>query len=64
MTVIVITPLRAHATCPAVIASGISSHMNDETSFFPRGAIAFFVSMVVFYAAVWLLLAAIMVSRG
>ena len=35
-----------------------------EPSFFPRGAVAFFVTMMVVYAAVWLLIAGIMVSRG
>lgn len=38
--------------------------MKDESSFFPRGAVAFFVSLIAFYAAFWLLLMFIMVSRG
>jgi len=38
--------------------------MNEDTSFVPRGAIAFFVTLIVFYAAVWLLIAAVMWSRG
>jgi len=33
-------------------------------SFFPRGAVAFFVTMMIVYAGVWLLIAAIMVGRG
>jgi len=37
--------------------------MNDETLFVPRGAVAFFVAMMAFYAAVWALLAAVMVAR-
>ena len=36
----------------------------DEPRFVPKGAIAFFVSMMLFYVAVWGLIAAIMVSRG
>ena len=31
--------------------------------FFPRGAVAFFVTMMVVYAGVWLLIAGIMVGR-
>ena len=38
--------------------------MEDETPFLPRGAVAFFVVMMVLYAAIWLLLMGIMVSRG
>ncbi len=38
--------------------------MDDDTPFFPRGAVAFFAAMVVFYAAFWLLLMFVMVSRG
>jgi hypothetical protein len=38
--------------------------MPDETPFFPRGAIAFFAVMMVFYAAFWFLIMAVMVSRG
>jgi hypothetical protein len=38
--------------------------MKDESSFFPRGAVAFFASLIAFYAAFWLLLMFIMVSRG
>ncbi|HYU23832.1 MAG TPA: hypothetical protein VEO74_01395 [Thermoanaerobaculia bacterium] len=37
---------------------------DNDASFFPRGAVAFFVGMMVVYAAVWLLLAAIMIKRG
>lgn len=37
---------------------------NNDASFFPRGAVAFFATMMVVYAAVWLLLAAIMIGRG
>ena len=33
-------------------------------SFFPRGAVAFFVAMMIVYAGVWLLIAGIMVARG
>ena len=38
--------------------------MQHSEQFVPRGAIAFFVSLIVLYGAVWLLLAIIMVSRG
>jgi hypothetical protein len=38
--------------------------MQDESQFFPRGAVAFFVGMMVFYAGVWLLIMAIMLARG
>jgi hypothetical protein len=38
--------------------------MDDETPFFPRGAVAFFAAMVLFYAGFWLLLMFVMVSRG
>ena len=38
--------------------------MQEETPFFPRGAIAFFAAMMVVYALFWLLIAAVMVSRG
>ena len=35
-----------------------------DDDFFPRGAVAFFVTMMVVYAATWLLIFAVMVSRG
>jgi hypothetical protein len=38
--------------------------MQEEKPFFPRGALAFFAAMMLFYAAVWLLLTWIMVARG
>lgn len=38
--------------------------MQDETKFVPRGAIAFFVSMIAFFAAFWLLMMFVLVSRG
>ncbi|HTO96707.1 MAG TPA: hypothetical protein VMK66_06650 [Myxococcales bacterium] len=34
-----------------------------EPEFFPRGAIAFFAALLVFFAAVWLLLYALMIHR-
>lgn len=37
--------------------------MEEETSFVPRGAVAFFVAMMLFYAAFWLLLMGVLVSR-
>ncbi len=38
--------------------------MQDENAFVPRGAVAFFGALIVFYAAIWILMMAIMVSRG
>ena len=38
--------------------------MQEETPFVPRGAVAFFVALIVLYAAIWLLLLGIMISRG
>ena len=35
-----------------------------DAQFFPRGAVAFFVTMMIVYAGTWLLLFAVMVSRG
>lgn len=37
--------------------------MQDDRHFVPRGAIAFFVSLIVFYAAVWSLMMAILIGR-
>ena len=34
-----------------------------EQEFFPRGAVAFFAAMTVFFAAVWLLVYALMIHR-
>lgn len=38
--------------------------MEDDTPFVPRGAVAFFVAMMLFYGAFWLLLMLVMVARG
>ena len=38
--------------------------MKDESNFFPRGAVAFFASLIAFYTAFWLLMMFVMVSRG
>jgi hypothetical protein len=35
-----------------------------DAAFFPRGAIASFAAMVLFYAALWFLLFALMAGRG
>jgi len=35
-----------------------------EQTFFPKGAIAFFVAMVVFYATFWFAMYALMTGRG
>jgi hypothetical protein len=37
---------------------------DEEAPFFPRGAVAFFAAMIVFYAALWFLILSIMVARG
>jgi hypothetical protein len=34
-----------------------------DESFFPRGAVAFFITLIVVYAGLWLLIAGIMVGR-
>jgi len=44
--------------------AAIAAMEKDEGEFFPRGAVAFFAAMLVFYAGFWLLLMAIMVRRG
>jgi hypothetical protein len=36
----------------------------EEAPFFPRGAVAFFAAMIVFYAALWFVILAVMISRG
>lgn len=36
----------------------------DPDEFVPRGAIAFFAAMMLFYVVFWLLITAIMVARG
>ena len=36
----------------------------ESTRFVPKGAIAFFVAMIAFYALVWLLLMGVMITRG
>lgn len=38
--------------------------MQEEERFIPKGAIAFFVAMIVLYAAIWFLLIGIMIRRG
>jgi hypothetical protein len=38
--------------------------MPEQQTFFPRGAIAFFAAMMLFYAGLWGLITLIMVSRG
>jgi hypothetical protein len=37
---------------------------HDGSSFFPQGAIAFFVFMIVFYAGFWFAMFALMAARG
>ena len=63
--VINITPRRDFGHRGLCVRQAIVvARMNDETPFVPRGAVAFFAAMMVFYVAVWALLAAIMVARG
>jgi len=38
--------------------------MEDKHDFFPSGAIAFFLFMVVFYAFIWLLSYWVLLARG
>ena len=40
--------------------------MNHETEekFFPRGAIAFFVGLVIFYALLWFVIYGVMIARS
>jgi hypothetical protein len=38
--------------------------MQDDTSFVPRGAVAFFAAMMLFYAGLWLLILLVMGSRA
>jgi hypothetical protein len=40
------------------------SQRPDHESFFPRGAIASFLAMVVFYVGLWLTLYVLMAQRG
>jgi hypothetical protein len=37
--------------------------MQDDSRFVPRGAIAFFIAMMVLYAGIWSLMMAIMIGR-
>lgn len=37
---------------------------HDEGNFFPQGAIAFFLFMIVFYAGFWFAMFALMAARG
>ena len=36
----------------------------SEEKFYPRGAIAFFVGLVIFYALLWLVIYGLMVARA
>ena len=38
--------------------------MHDDTSFVPRGAVAFFAAMMLFYAGFWLLIFFVMGARS
>ncbi len=40
------------------------SEPKDVRSFFPSGAVAFFVGMIVFYAGLWFVLYYLMAQRG
>jgi hypothetical protein len=41
----------------------MESNRPDE-KFFPRGAIAFFVALLVFYAVLWLVIYGLMIARS
>jgi hypothetical protein len=36
----------------------------SDEKFFPRGAIAFFIGLVVFYAVLWLVIYGLMIARS
>ncbi len=38
--------------------------VGDDAAFFPRGAIAFFVAMVIFYAVFWFAMYALLAGRA
>lgn len=40
------------------------NHPSPSSEFFPRGAVAFFVAMVVLFAAIWLGVYALMLARA
>ena len=41
------------------------NHSNpDEEKFFPSGAIAFFVALVIFFAVLWLVIYGLMIARS
>ena len=45
----------------------LSSHMEENESrpkFFPRGAICFFVLLLIFYSALWFVLYGLMIARS
>lgn len=41
----------------------MAERREDEQEFFPRGAIAFFAAMLVFFSAVWLFFYVLMIRR-
>ena len=41
-----------------------STPSREEATFFPKGAICFFVLLLLFYAALWLLIYGIMIARS
>jgi hypothetical protein len=42
----------------------VNGNSENEKPFFPRGAIFFFVALLVFYAALWLVIYGLMVGRS
>ena len=42
----------------------MSQSSQGEPSFFPKGAIAFFVAMILFYAVFWSAMYSLMAQRG
>ena len=60
------TDVTPPCAAPHVAAHGVRAvvrGMNDS-EFVPRGAIAFFAAMMIFYVVFWLLMTALMVARG
>jgi len=43
--------------------SSSAAHQDRDEAFFPRGAIAFFAAMTVFFSVAWLALYAMMIYR-
>jgi hypothetical protein len=42
----------------------ITSYPKNDDKFFPSGAIAFFVGLLIFYTLLWLVIYGVMIARG